>query len=41
MSLMLKLLAITLLSNSLVYAVATNKQVEGFLYKNLKNNQNI
>jgi len=41
MSLMLKLLAITLLSTSLVHAAATNKQVEDFLSKNFSNNPNI
>jgi len=41
MSLMLKLLAITLLSTSLVQASATNKQIEDFLYNNFKSNPNI
>ena len=41
MSLMLKLLAITLLSISLAQAAATNKQIEDFLSKNFKNNPNI
>ncbi|QFR49074.1 thioredoxin domain-containing protein [Sulfurimonas lithotrophica] len=40
MSLMLKLLAITLLSSTFVYATS-NKQVEDFLYKNFKSNPNI
>jgi protein-disulfide isomerase len=38
---MLKLLAITLLSTSLLQATATNKQVEDFLSKNFQNNPNI
>ena len=41
MSLMLKLLTITLISASLLQAAATNKQIESFLEKNFKNNSNI
>ncbi|MCW8837145.1 MAG: thioredoxin domain-containing protein [Thiovulaceae bacterium] len=40
MSLMLKLLAITLLGSTFVYATS-NKQVEDFLYTNFKGNPNI
>jgi hypothetical protein len=38
---MLKLLATTLLSTSLIHASATNKQIEDFLSKNFGNNPNI
>ena len=41
MSLMLKLLAITLLSSSLIHAAASNKQIEDFLFKNFQNNKSI
>lgn len=41
MSLMLKLLAITLLINSLSEAASSEKLVESFLHKNFKNNPNI
>lgn len=41
MSLMLKLLAIILLSTSLVQASVANEKIENFLHKNFKNNPNI
>ncbi len=41
MSLMLKLLTISLISTSLVQAAATNKQIEYFLSKNFGSNPNI